>query len=118
MLTRRSPWLLVLLAATGLATCPAPLRAGEAAVPAAPKFSRHVVPLFSRLGCNAGACHGAVKGQNGFRLTLFGADPGLDHVRVVREFGGRRLNFRDPDASLLLLKGTGQVPHEGGKRLD
>src|ERR1700704_6394093 len=95
------------------------LPAAEAPVlPAEPRFSRHVVPLFSRLGCNAGACHGAVKGQNGFRLTLFGADPALDHARLVREFGGRRLNFHDPDASLLLLKATGQISHEGGKRLD
>src|SRR4051812_5281820 len=83
-----------------------------------PQFSRHIVPIFSKLGCNSGACHGAVKGQNGFRLTLFGADPALDHHRLVREFGGRRLNFQDSDASLLLLKATGQIPHEGGKRLD
>ena len=82
------------------------------------RFSRHVVPLFSRLACNSGACHGAVKGQNGFRLTLFGADPALDHQRLLREYNGRRLNFQDPDASLLLLKATGQIPHEGGKRLD
>lgn len=97
----------------------APLHAAdEPALPTEPRFSRHVVPLFSRMGCNAGACHGAVKGQNGFRLTLFGADPALDHARLVREFGGRRLNFHDPDASLLLLKATGQISHEGGKRLD
>src|SRR5262245_16167866 len=82
------------------------------------RFSRHVVPLFSRLGCNAGPCHGAVKGQKGFRLTLFGADPALDHFRLVREFGGRRLNFQDVDASLLLQKASGQVAHEGGKRID
>ncbi|MBI3823764.1 MAG: DUF1553 domain-containing protein [Planctomycetes bacterium] len=92
--------------------------AEEPTLPTEPRFGRHVVPLFSRFGCNAGACHGAVKGQNGFRLTLFGADPALDHLRVVREFGGRRLNLQDPDASLLLLKATGQIPHEGGKRLD
>lgn len=83
----------------------------------APQFSRHVVPLFSKLGCNAGACHGAVKGQNGFRLTLFGVDAALDHERLLREFNGRRLNFQEPDASLLLLKATGQIPHEGGRRL-
>ncbi len=94
------------------------LRAADATMPADPRFSRHVVPLFSRLGCNSGACHGAVKGQNGFRLTLFGADPALDHARLVREFGGRRLNFQDPDASLLLRKATGQISHEGGKRID
>src|SRR5262245_35422531 len=83
-----------------------------------PKFSRHVVPLFSRLGCNAGSCHGAVKGQNGFRLTLFGADPVLDHERLLRETAGRRLNLQDPDASLLLLKATARIPHGGGRRLE
>src|SRR5206468_3149668 len=61
--------------------------------------------------------HGAVKGQNGFRLSLFGADPSLDHERLYREFAGRRLNLVDPDASLLLLKGTGKAPHQGGVKL-
>ena len=64
---------------------------------AEPQFSRHVAAVFSRLGCNGGTCHGAVKGQNGFRLSLFGADPALDHDRLLREFGGRRLNFQTPE---------------------
>lgn len=103
------------------------LRAGEieaaeskpagAALPAKPLFSRHIVPLFSRLGCNAGTCHGTVPGKNGFRLSLFGADPALDHARLLREFGGRRLNLIAPEQSLLLHKATGQMPHEGGKRM-
>src|SRR5215467_6075503 len=77
----------------------------DAAEPAPiPRFSRHVVPLFSRLGCNAGSCHGAVKGQNGFRLSLFGADPALDHARLLREHSGRRLNLLDSADSLLLRK--------------
>jgi hypothetical protein len=103
------------------AALPGPLHAGpetRTAVPAQPLFSRHVVPVFSRLGCNAGSCHGAVQGQNGFRLTLFGADPALDHARLLREFGGRRLNLTEPDASLLLLKAAGRVPHQGGKQTD
>ena len=83
-----------------------------------PQFSRHVSAVFSKLGCNGGTCHGAVKGQNGFRLTLFAADPALDHERLLREFAGRRLNFNDPDASLLLLKATGQASHGGGKRME
>jgi hypothetical protein len=87
-----------------------------AAEPVEPLFSRHIVPLFSRLGCNAGSCHGAVQGQKGFRLTLFGADPALDHDRLLHEFGGRRLNFAAPEESLLLLKATGAIPHEGGRR--
>ncbi|MBL8792662.1 MAG: DUF1549 domain-containing protein, partial [Planctomycetia bacterium] len=83
-----------------------------------PRFSRHVTAIFSRLGCNGGTCHGAVQGQNGFKLSLFAATPGLDHERLLREATGRRLNLEDPDASLLLLKATGQVAHEGGKRMD
>ena len=86
--------------------------------PAAPRYSRHVAAVFSKLGCNSGGCHGAVKGQNGFRLTLFGADTALDHGRLLREFGGRRLDFQTPASSLLLLKATGQASHGGGKRLD
>ena len=94
-------------------------RAGEvAALPQDPVFSRHIVPLFSRMGCNAGACHGAVQGKNGFRLSLFGADPAADHERLLREFGGRRINHAEPEASLLLQKVSGRVPHEGGKLLD
>jgi hypothetical protein len=93
-------------------------RASEPARIEQPRFTRHIVPLFSRLGCNAGACHGAVKGQNGFRLSLFGAEPALDHERLLRDAAGRRLNLLDPDASLLLLKATGRAPHQGGKRMD
>ncbi len=83
-----------------------------------PRYSREVSALFSKLGCNSGGCHGAVNGQNGFRLTLFGADPALDHSRLLRELGGRRLNFNDPANSLLLLKATGEIAHAGGKRVD
>jgi len=105
-----------LLTAGMFAVSAAPLPAAEG-VPADPLFSRHVVPLFSRLGCNAGGCHGAVKGQNGFRLSLFGADPAADHARLLREAGGRRLDQLKPEASLLLLKATGEAAHEGGKRM-
>src|SRR3954452_19908203 len=53
-----------------------------------PLFSRHVEAVFSRLGCNGGTCHGSVKGQNGFQLSLFSADPQLDHERLLRGGGG------------------------------
>jgi hypothetical protein len=82
-----------------------------------PSYQRHVSALFSRLGCNSGACHGAVKGQNGFRLSLFGADPTGDAERLLREFGGRRIDRANPVASLLLKKATGQAEHGGGVRL-
>jgi hypothetical protein len=105
---RCSAWAVFLLVGAG-----GSVRAAEGE----PRFSRHVEALFSRLGCNAGACHGAVKGQNGFRLSLFSAEPALDHDRLLHELGGRRINRLDPDASLLLLKATGRAPHEGGSRL-
>src|SRR5262245_30563873 len=82
----------------------------------APSFPKHVTAVFSRLGCNGGTCHGAVKGQNGFRLSLFAADPSGDLDRLLHDGEGRRLNFHNPDASLILLKATAAVPHEGGKR--
>src|SRR5581483_11675089 len=93
---------------TALLLLTAPTAAAE------PRFSRHVEAVFSRLGCNGGACHGAVKGQNGFRLSLFAADPTLDHERLLREVAGRRVNVLEPDQSLLLLKAAGRVPHAGG----
>jgi hypothetical protein len=101
-----------LVALAVLALVPAAARADGV-----PSYDRHVAALFSRLGCNGGTCHGAVRGQAGFRLSLFGADPAADRERLLREFGGRRLNFTDPDASLLLRKATGQSEHGGGVRL-
>src|SRR5262249_53791061 len=84
-----------------------------------PLFSRHVVPTLSGLGCNGGgSCHGTVKGQNGFRLSLFGGQPAEDFNRLTREFSGRRLDLLRPDDSLILLKATGRVPHGGGKRTE
>lgn len=82
-----------------------------------PSYQRHIAALFGKLGCNGGTCHGAVQGQNGFQLSLFGADPVSDHQRLLHDLGNRRINFLDPDRSLLLLKGSGQIPHGGGSRM-
>src|SRR6516162_4920353 len=83
----------------------------------APRFGRHVVAVLDRLGCNAGACHGSFRGQNGFRLALFGGDPAMDYEFLARDAFGRRINRVAPERSLLLLKPTAQVPHGGGLRL-
>src|SRR5262249_6358570 len=80
-------------------------------------FRTEIVPLLSRLGCNAGGCHGKASGQNGFKLSLFGSDPAFDHEAIVREARGRRVFFSAPAQSLLLRKAAGQVPHGGGKRM-
>lgn len=81
-------------------------------------FERHVQALLSRSGCSTGACHGSFQGKGGLNLSLFGYSPENDHEALVRESLGRRVSFNSPDASLMLLKATGQVPHGGGKRMD
>src|SRR3954447_2813280 len=84
-------------------------------VPPAPSFLNEVVPILTKQGCNQGACHGKGAGQNGFRLSLRGYAPEQDHRWLTREFDGRRIDPARPERSLLLLKATGQVPHEGGR---
>lgn len=81
-------------------------------------FKQDVMPIFMRAGCNSGGCHGAARGKDGFRLSLFGFDPDGDHHRLCRELNGRRINLAHPRDSLLLEKATGAVPHTGGKRID
>jgi hypothetical protein len=80
------------------------------------EFDRHVAGLFGRLGCNAGSCHGSFQGRGGLNLSHFGSDRAHDFQAIARASGGRRVNVLDPDRSLVLLKATGQVPHEGGQR--
>ena len=79
-------------------------------------FERHVASVFTRLGCNTGACHGSFRGKGGFTLSLFGGSPDLDYVAVTRDGLGRRLNLADPENSLLLRKPSGLIPHGGGRR--
>src|SRR5579864_4384261 len=78
------------------------------------RFTHDVMPLLASVGCNAGTCHGAAKGKNGFKLSLRGYDPDYDYNALVSQLQGRRVNRVDPAKSLMLLKPTGQVPHEGG----
>jgi hypothetical protein len=81
-------------------------------------FPNQVVPVFTKLGCNSGGCHGKASGQNGFKLSLLGYEPDVDFAALVKEARGRRLMPSAPDSSLFLLKGTGLVPHGGGKKME
>ncbi len=89
----------------------------KAPVPAT-SFRLDVLPSLTRSGCNAGACHGSARGQDGFHLSLFGFDPASDFNAITREQPGRRLNLASPELSLLLQKAIGAVPHTGNKRMD
>lgn len=78
-------------------------------------FAKDVMPVLTRSGCNTGSCHGAARGKDGFRMSLFGFDPQGDYQRITREIGVRRINLAVPSESLFLQKATGAVPHTGGK---
>lgn len=80
-------------------------------------FRNHVIPVLTKAGCNQGACHGALAGKNGFKLTLRGYDPDLDHDALTKQSAGRRVSLHEPSNSLLLLKPTYAIPHMGGLRV-
>jgi hypothetical protein len=93
-----------------------PVKVEKAAESRPISFKLDVMPVFMKAGCNTGSCHGAARGKDCFRLSLFGYDPDGDHFRLTRELSGRRLDLAKPDASMLLEKAVGAVPHTGGKR--
>ncbi len=81
-------------------------------------FANQIVPVFTKFGCNSGGCHGKASGQNGFKLSLLGFEPGEDFEHLVKEGRGRRLFPASADRSLLLQKAVNSVPHGGGQRMD
>jgi hypothetical protein len=80
-------------------------------------FRNDVEPVLARAGCNTGACHGALAGKRGFKLSLAGYDPEGDYHYITRQARGRRVVLSDPGRSLLLTKPSGALPHKGGLRL-
>ena len=116
-------WFSVAIAAC-LALAPSDLVAAENLTPgqasrgaAAPSFELDVMPVLTASGCNAGACHGKARGQNGFQLSLLGFDADFDFARLVKDARGRRLFPASPDNSLILRKASARVSHGGGVRL-
>src|SRR3989449_9189359 len=79
-------------------------------------FRGDVMAVLSKAGCNAGTCHGNKNGKGGFKLSLRGQDPDLDYLALTRDLFGRRFDPLEPEQSLILLKPTTQVAHEGGLR--
>ena len=79
-------------------------------------FRNHVEPMLAKLGCNSGACHGALAGKGGFRLSLRGYDPATDYFNIVKQDRGRRVELADPGRSLVLAKPSGAIAHKGGVR--
>jgi hypothetical protein len=81
-------------------------------------FRNHVIPVLTRVGCNAGACHGALAGKGGLKLSLRGYDVTSDHFVLTRQALGRRIDPAAPARSLFLLKPTMAVPHGGGQKIE
>ena len=99
----------------GEQTLQAPVTVSGVAAETPMSFIRDVGPVISRSGCNAGTCHGAKDGKNGFKLSLRGYDPIMDVRAFTDDLASRRVNLASPDDSLMLLKATGAVPHVGGQ---
>lgn len=98
-------------------TVSVPVSVKNSAAARSVSFRLDVEPVFMRAGCNSGSCHGSARGQDGFRLSLFGYDPAGDYFRLTREYIGRRVDLAVPEKSLLLEKATGVVTHTGGECL-
>src|SRR5262245_50620011 len=85
---------------------------GQGAVPDKVSLTRHVLPLLARHGC--GRCHDSRTVPQVFGLSLFGSRPDEDREQLVRHNHGRLVDRIEPAKSLLLLRGTEQLPHTGG----
>lgn len=96
--------------------CRLPLVAWAGEVPEPISFVDDVLPVLSKAGCSGSACHSKPAGQNGFKLSVFAYDPEADYAAIVHDRQGRRLSLNAPEQSLLLLKATQAVPHEGAQR--
>ncbi|MFM8274672.1 MAG: DUF1549 domain-containing protein [Gemmata sp.] len=99
-------------------TVKVPLVAEKMEAPLPINFANHVVPIFTKLSCSSGGCHGKIAGQNGFRLSLLGFDPPFDYENLLKESRGRRVFPAAPDQSLILTKAIGAAPHGGGKKME
>src|SRR5437773_12031257 len=87
-----------------------------AAASAGVSFRNDVMAVISKAGCNAGTCHGNKNGKGGFKLSLRGQDPEADYRTLTRDLFSLRVNPLEPEQSLVLLKPTTQVSHQGGLR--
>ncbi len=80
------------------------------------EFLRDIGPILDRSGCSTAACHGKFGGRGGFQISLLTLSPEDDYDPIVNGARGRRINFVDPEKSLLLQKAAGVIPHGGGPR--
>jgi len=104
-----------LTATLGGKSVSAPVKVSGFGDPHKVDYIRDVTPVLSKAGCNAGTCHGAKDGKNGFKLSLRGYDPIYDVRAFTDELASRRVNVASADDSMMLLKATAGAPHTGGQ---
>ena len=92
-----------------------PVRVRPAARKPGISFINDVSPIFTMSGCAGSNCHGSIRGQRGFKLSLFGNDPLLDY-EAVTNVKAKRIDRHEAAKSMLLGKATAQTPHGGGFR--
>ena len=107
-----------LTATAGDRTASVQVTVADMAKPFTWSFRNHVESVLSKTGCNSGACHGALAGKKGFKLSLGAFDPVADYFYITRQARARRVVLSDPGRSLVLEKPTGAVPHKGGVRFE
>jgi hypothetical protein len=105
-----------LVVKAGTHTVKVPVIVTDADRPQPISFRNEVIAALNVGGCNQGACHGTPSGKNGFKLSLRGYDPAADYIQLTHDVLGRRTDRQNPLMSLMLQKGLGRVPHEGGAR--
>ncbi len=127
--TARTSGELVLTAKFAGRSAASKIRIEAASEPRPFTFARGIGGILTKRGCNDTMCHGGVKGRAGFRLSVYGLAPRDDYELIVK--GGTfrvlspdleprlpRINQTEPEKSLVLLKPTFSVPHEGGVRFE
>jgi hypothetical protein len=105
----------------GKVTAQVPVRVSGGGQAPEVSFVREIVPLLTQAGCNSLACHGSPAGRAGFKLSMYGYEPSLDFDAITKQERavpekGKRVDPSAPEKSLVLLKPTMQVPHQGGMR--
>jgi Bacterial Ig-like domain (group 2) len=105
-------------AVEGISKATAKVRVTKTKEPFTWSFRNHVIPVLTKIGCNSGACHGALAGKGGFKLSLRGYAAADDHFVLTRQALGRRVNKVEPAQSIMLRKPTLAVSHGGGLKLE
>ena len=58
-------------------------------------FELDVQPILTSAGCNAGACHGKQRGQNGFQLSLLGFESDFDYDQITQQARAQAVENRN-----------------------